>query len=103
MSPKGVPKELHGASPGRRLSARARAALISATIIVLGLAGSAFLGAQWRSSLQQENRTSFKSTATDLSSTLNSTLGANVALTRTMRAVATMEPNADDTRFLQWY
>jgi diguanylate cyclase (GGDEF)-like protein len=107
MSPNGVPKELHGASPGagqgRRLSARARTALIGATIIVLGLAGSGFLAAQWRSSLQQENRTSFKSTAADLSSTLNSTLGANVSLTRTMRAVATMEPNAGDTRFLQWY
>jgi diguanylate cyclase (GGDEF)-like protein len=107
MSPNGVPKELHGASPtaghGRRLSARARAALIGATIIVLGLAGSAFLAAQWRSSLQQENGTSFKSTAADLSSTVNSTLGANVSLTRTMRAVATMEPSAGDTRFLQWY
>ena len=107
MSPNGVPKELHGASPtaghGRRLSARARAALIGATIIVLGLAGSAFLAAQWRSSLQQENATSFKSTAADLSSTMNSTLGANVSLTRTMRAVATMEPSAGDTRFLQWY
>jgi diguanylate cyclase (GGDEF)-like protein len=107
MSPNGVPKELHGASPtaghGHRLSARARAALIGATIIVLGLAGSAFLAAQWRSSLQQENGTSFKSTAADLSSTVNSTLGANVSLTRTMRAVATMEPSAGDTRFLQWY
>jgi diguanylate cyclase (GGDEF)-like protein len=107
MSPNGVPKELHGASPGagqgRRLSARARTALIGATIIVLGLAGSGFLAAQWRSSLQQENRTSFKSTAADLSSTLDSTLGATVSLTRTMRAVATMEPNTGDTRFLQWY
>ncbi|MGA2322092.1 MAG: bifunctional diguanylate cyclase/phosphodiesterase [Solirubrobacteraceae bacterium] len=70
---------------------------------MLGLAGAAFLAAEWRSKALEANRESFESTATGLSSTLDSKLRASVELTRTMRAIATMEPNAGQTRFLQWY
>ena len=90
-----------------RLSGRVRAALIGglivALIVALGLAASAFLAAEWRSNVLHTNSKSFESAAIDLSSTLESKLDTNIALTRTMRAIATMEPNAGDTRFLEWY
>ncbi len=87
----------------RRLSGRARAALIGGLIIVVGLAASAFLAAEWRSNALDANRKSFESTAADLSSALDSELDKNIGLTRTMRAIATMEPSAGETRFLAWY
>jgi diguanylate cyclase (GGDEF)-like protein len=70
---------------------------------VVGLAASTVLAAEWRSNLARDNRKSFESTAADLNSTLRSKLDTTIGLTRTMRAIATMEPNAGDTRFLQWY
>src|SRR5450755_639902 len=87
---------------GRRFG-RARVLLTGALIVVVGLTGSSILAARWRSSTLDANRTSFDSTATGLTSALVSKLEANVALTRTMRAIATLEPNAGDSRFLQWY
>jgi diguanylate cyclase (GGDEF)-like protein len=87
----------------RRLRGRARAALIGALIVGLGAAASCLLAAEWRSNQLTANRTSFGSTASDLSSSLGSKLEATFALTRTMRAIATMEPNAGDTRFREWY
>jgi CHASE1-domain containing sensor protein len=82
---------------------RARGALIGALIIVVGLAVSTVLAAEWRSNLAHDDRKSFESTAADLSGTLRSKLDTTIGLTRTMRAIATMEPNAGDTRFLHWY
>jgi diguanylate cyclase (GGDEF)-like protein len=87
----------------RWLLGRARATLIGGLILVLGLAMSAFLAADWRSSALEANKKSFASTASDLSSTLRSKLDTNIGLTRTMRALATMDPSAGETRFLQWY
>jgi diguanylate cyclase (GGDEF)-like protein len=106
QEPNAFSKASQGALPGvveRWLSGRARASLIGWLIIVLGLALSAFAAADLRYSAQDANRRSFQSTATDLSSTLRSTLNANIGLTRTMRALATMEPGAGETRYLQWY
>jgi len=87
----------------RRRLGRTRAAMIGACVLVLGLAASAFVAAEWHSSVNGSNRKSFESTTTDLTSALNSKLQANLALTATMRAIATMEPNAGETRFTQWY
>jgi diguanylate cyclase (GGDEF)-like protein len=86
-----------------RMTGRLRAASIGGLIVVLGLAVSTLLAAEWRSSALGSNRQSFQSTAADVSSTLDSRLDVNIALTRTMRAIATMEPDAGDTRFLEWY
>jgi diguanylate cyclase (GGDEF)-like protein len=86
-----------------RRTGRLRAALIGGLIVVLGLAVSTLLAAEWRSSALGSNRQSFRSTAADVSSTLEARLDVNIALTRTMRAIATMEPDAGDTRFLEWY
>ena len=68
-----------------------------------GLASSGVLAAEWRSKLVSDNERSFQATASDLSSTLRSKLDTTIGLTRTMRAIATMEPSAGDTRFVEWY
>ena len=70
------------------LSGRVRATLIGVLIVVFGLVVSTFLAAEWRSSAQSSNRKSFQSTAADLSSELDSKLDVNIALTHTMRAIA---------------
>jgi diguanylate cyclase (GGDEF)-like protein len=86
-----------------RLRGRARAALIGTLILGVGAAASCLLAAEWRSNQLSANRTSFDSTATDLSSSMGSKLESTFALTRTMRAIAMMEPHAGDTRFREWY
>jgi diguanylate cyclase (GGDEF)-like protein len=91
------------ALPEQRLSARARSTLIGGLIGLVGVAGSVFLASEWQSSVRDANRKSFQSTAMDLSSALESRLNTNIGLTRTMRAIATMEPAAGETRLLQWY
>jgi diguanylate cyclase (GGDEF)-like protein len=87
----------------QRLSGRSRGTLIGGLIVVAGLAVSSVLAAEWRSNLARDNEKSFQSAATDLSSTLRSKLDTTIGLTRTMRAIATLEPNAGDTRFVEWY
>ena len=52
----------------RRRLGSTRAAMIGAAILVLGLAASAFVAAEWHSSLQRADRKSFSSTAAYLSS-----------------------------------
>jgi diguanylate cyclase (GGDEF)-like protein len=86
-----------------RLSSRVRAFVIGGLIVVIGVTGSIFLASAWRSSSLHANKKSFQSTAADLSNTLDAELDTKTQLTRTLRAIATMEPNAGDTRFRQWY
>jgi diguanylate cyclase (GGDEF)-like protein len=82
---------------------RGRTAVIAGLLVLAGLSAATLLAAEWRSSVLRTNRKSFETTATDLSGALDSKLSTNIALTRTMRAIATMEPNAGETRFQQWY
>ena len=88
---------------GRTSSRRLRRAAIGALIVVIGATSSAFLADRWRASAIDANKTAFTSTAIDLSRTLEAKLAANIALVRTLRAIATMEPNAGQVRFQQWY
>src|ERR1039458_1603367 len=81
-----------GAAYRRRRLGRTQSAVIGVLIVVLGLAGSAFVAGEWHSSLQAANERSFGATAADLGSALNAKLEADLGLTRTMRAIATMEP-----------
>ncbi len=85
------------------LSGRARTALIGGLIAILGLAASAFVAAEWRASALEANRKSFESTAAVLGSALEAKLSANVVLTRTMRAHATLETQQSETQYLRWY
>jgi diguanylate cyclase (GGDEF)-like protein len=77
--------------------------LIGGLIVVLGCAGSALLASGWRSNLLRTERQSFKTAAADLSSALDSKLDSGLKLTRALRAIATLEPTAGDTRFIEWY
>jgi diguanylate cyclase (GGDEF)-like protein len=85
------------------LSGRARTFLIGALIVTIGVTGSVFLASEWRASSLHANRKSFDATVGDLSSTLTAKLQTKIELTRAMRSIATLEPNAGDTRYVQWY
>lgn len=81
----------------------ARAKIFAGLIVALGLAISAFLAIESRSGAQATNRRSFESTAGALSNAVGSQLAVDIGLTRTMRAIATLEPSAGEARLLQWY
>jgi diguanylate cyclase (GGDEF)-like protein len=78
-------------------------ALVGGLIILFGLVASTFVAADWRSNAQQANKNAFESTAAALGSSLEAKLVTDVALTRAVRAHATMETQEDETQFLQWY
>jgi diguanylate cyclase (GGDEF)-like protein len=80
-----------------------RAILIGGLIVVFGCAGSVLLASEWRSNLLRADRQSFKTAAADLSAALDSKLDSGLELTRALRAIATLEPTAGDTRFTEWY
>ncbi len=82
---------------------RARGVVLGAIILLAGLAASGLLASGWRSNALESNRKAFLSTATDVRNSLGSDLDANLSQTRTLSAIATMEPSAGATRFLQWY
>ena len=84
------------------LASRLRPVLIGGLILALGLGTSAFLAAEWRTSAQHANRQSFTAEATDLGGTVQSKLNTTIGLTRVLRAIATMEPTAGQTRLLEW-
>jgi len=85
------------------LSGRAMTFLIGGLIVAIGVIGSVFLASAWRTSSLHANRKSFESTVTSLSGTLVARLQTKIELTRAMRSIATLEPNAGDTRYVQWY
>jgi diguanylate cyclase (GGDEF)-like protein len=87
---------------GRR-SRRLRRAAIGALIVIIGIAASALLADRWRASATEANKRAFVSTATDLSRTLEAKIAAHVALVRTIRSIAAMEPKVGETRMQQWY
>ncbi len=87
----------------RRLSTRLRAALLGCLIVLLGLSASVLVAAESRSSSLDANRKAAASTEKDLIGTLNAKLEVNLVLTRTMRALATLEPGAGETRYMRWY
>jgi diguanylate cyclase (GGDEF)-like protein len=87
----------------RWISGGARATLIGALIVVLGVAVSVSVALEAHARAQAGNRASFAATAKDLAGTVGSKVDADIGLTRTMRAIATLEPNAGEARFLEWY
>jgi diguanylate cyclase (GGDEF)-like protein len=87
----------------RRRLGRAQASIIGVLIVLLGLGGSALLAAKWHSNLQTESRKAFTSTTADLNGALDSRLVADADLAHAMRAIATLEPGAGETRYREWY
>jgi diguanylate cyclase (GGDEF)-like protein len=98
----------HAAAPpaepsGRTSSRRLRRAAIGLSIVIVGAASSALLADRWHASAVDANKSAFASTATDLGRTLEAKIASNVTLVRTVRSIATMEPNAGEARLQQWY
>jgi diguanylate cyclase (GGDEF)-like protein len=77
--------------------------LTGALIIALGLAASAFFAVEWRSSLTSANKRAFESAATDVSGVVKSNVASSVLQTRTLSAIAALEPEANESRYLAWY
>ncbi len=98
----GAPGEPAGGGADRPIR-RPRRALIGGLIVVLGLAVTVFLAAEWRSNVRDSNRTAFNATAIDVSNALSAKLAANIALTRAIRARAASLPGDGETPFLRWY
>jgi diguanylate cyclase (GGDEF)-like protein len=84
-------------------SAQIRTVLISALIVIVGVAASALFADRWRASVLRSNKAAFHSTATDLGRTLSAKLDSNSALLRATRAIATVDPNAGEKRLTAWY
>ncbi|MHB8243159.1 MAG: putative bifunctional diguanylate cyclase/phosphodiesterase [Solirubrobacteraceae bacterium] len=96
----------HPAPPGfveRWIWGGAHGRLIGTFIVALGLGITAFLVIESHSSAAQSNKEAFRATADDLSTAVASKLENDIALTRTMRAIATLEPRAGESRFRLWY
>ncbi|HEV2980269.1 MAG TPA: bifunctional diguanylate cyclase/phosphodiesterase [Solirubrobacteraceae bacterium] len=101
-NPAGSPSTAPGAGTSW-LSGRVRVALIGALIVLVGVAGSAFIAIEWRASVIDSNNKSFHSTATDATNALRSELTTNIGLTRTLRARAAMGTQDGESGFLLWY
>ncbi|HEX4482560.1 MAG TPA: bifunctional diguanylate cyclase/phosphodiesterase [Solirubrobacteraceae bacterium] len=71
--------------------------------MIVGVAASVLLADRWRASVLRSNKAAFHSTATDLGRTLSAKLDSNSALLRATRAIATIDPNAGETRLTAWY
>ncbi len=87
----------------RRAAGRGRVAAISALILVIGLGASGFAAKQRSSNIAQGNHRSFRVTAGDVATALAAKIDASIDLTRTMRAVASLEPDANEARYVRWY
>jgi diguanylate cyclase (GGDEF)-like protein len=77
--------------------------LISAVIVLVGVAASLLLADRWRASVLRSNKAAFHSTATDLGRTLSAKLDSNGALLRATRAIATIDPNSGEKPLTAWY
>ena len=87
----------------QRARGRGRVALIGTLILLVGLGASAYLADQRAQSLTQSNHRSFQLAAADVTNALTAKLDGSLELTRTIRAVATLEPNAGEARYVHWY
>ena len=87
----------------RRAAGRGRVAVIGALILLIGLGASAYLADQRSAILTQGNQRSFQVSAGDVTDALAAKLDGSLDLTRTIRAVASLEPNAGEARYVRWY
>jgi diguanylate cyclase (GGDEF)-like protein len=77
--------------------------IFGALILIGGFGASAYVASQRSSSIDQANRRSFQAAADDLTQTISARLDGSLDLTRMMRAVAAVEPDAGEQRFMRWY
>jgi diguanylate cyclase (GGDEF)-like protein len=75
---------------------------IAIVILLVGIAASLFAANAWRNSVQRHDGQEFQSTASDVTAALSSTIQRDLALTRTVRAIVTREPNIQEAAFKGW-
>jgi diguanylate cyclase (GGDEF)-like protein len=98
-----VSARAHGEPTRGRGGSRMRVLLVGVAILIGGLGASAYVASQRSSSVSQANSRSFQTTAGDVTDTLAARIDGSFNLTRMMRAIATMEPHADQRRYARWY
>jgi diguanylate cyclase (GGDEF)-like protein len=82
---------------------RRRGLLVACAILVLGLAGSSVAALLWRASVRTHERESFRTSAANVSGTLETSLRRDTDFVRSVRAVLEMEPNVSASRLDTWF
>ncbi len=72
------------------------------SILILGIVASLCLAVVWRASARKHEAQAFRSAAANVTATLSTLLQRNFDLTRTIRAIATMNPNIGESAFVKW-
>jgi CHASE domain len=100
----GIPELADSAGgPPRAKTSRRRWAILAATILALGLMISLAGGLLWRSSVRSQQKQAFQTTASDVTTTLETLLLRDGDFVSTVRAVLTMQPRMSTSRFEQWF
>jgi diguanylate cyclase (GGDEF)-like protein len=84
-------------------SGRRRGLIVACAILVLGLAGSSAGALLWRASVRTHERESFRTSAANVSGTLETLLRRDTDFVRSVRAVLEMEPNVSASRLDTWF
>ena len=82
---------------------RRRWVLIACVIVLLGLAASLTAALLWSSSVHAREKQSFRTSAANVTGTLETLLRRHTDFVRSVRAVLTMEPNVTATRLNKWF
>ncbi|MGH2880784.1 MAG: putative bifunctional diguanylate cyclase/phosphodiesterase [Solirubrobacteraceae bacterium] len=87
-----------GASERRR-----RWALVALAVLLLGLLVSVTGALLWRTNVQHSEKQAFRTSATDVTETLEMQLGRDSEFVATLRGVLTMQPHLSATAFRKWF
>jgi diguanylate cyclase (GGDEF)-like protein len=82
---------------------RRRSILAACAILIVGVAASIGGGLLWRSSVRAQDRQSFQTSATDVNETVETLLSRDADFVSSLRAVLTMQPRLNATRFDEWF
>jgi diguanylate cyclase (GGDEF)-like protein len=81
---------------------RRRWVVAACAIVLFGLAASLTTALLWRSSVHARERQTFRTSAANVTGTLETLLRRHTDFVRSVRAVLTMEPNVTATRLDEW-
>jgi diguanylate cyclase (GGDEF)-like protein len=85
-----------------REAVRRRWPLVVCALLLGGIAASLAAAALWRSAVQERERESFQTRATDVSARLEMQLRRDTDFVRTVRTLLTMEPALTPSGFAEW-
>ena len=76
---------------------------LACLLLAVGVGASVAAALAWRSSVQNNAKAAFRSTAADVASSLGSSLQGNLDFVSSVRGVATILPGLSNAQFGQWY